>query len=547
MQLFGYQQDAVDEIYESWKHVRSTLAVLPTGAGKTVIASSILSAHRGQGVAIAHRKELVGQMSQTLARFGVSHQVIGQPPLIRWITQNHLAEFGREYVRPGSPLSVVGVDTLLSQAKNLGGWLQQQTLCFQDEAHHLLRENKWGRAFDLMPNAKLLGVTATPERADGKGLGAHAHGVFDHMVIGPTMRDLIDLGRLAEYEIYAPPSDINLEGVSISKATGDFSKNQLVNRVHESHIVGDVVEHYVRLALGKQAVVFVTDLDTAAGVAANFVGSGIKAAVVSSKNNDRDRSNLIDQFKRGELQVLINVDLFGEGFDVSAIEVVIFARPTASYAVYAPQFGRALRVLAGKDKAIIIDHVGNVVKHGLPDSPRAWTLDAREKRKAKERDPDLIPLTNCPACTRVYEKVYPSCPYCGHSPVPLIRSGPEFVDGDLVLLDADTLADMRKDIEAVDKSPATIFSKLKHGGAHDLAAQGAAKQQRLRYEMQTQLRGSISLLAGYHRADGMGDREIHRRFYFRYGVDVRTAQALGRREAEELMTKINQDIMRRAA
>lgn len=516
---------------------------MPTGGGKTVVASHILSAHQGYGVAIAHRRELIGQMSQTLARFGVQHQVIGQKQLIQWVTQNHIAEFGREYIRPGSHLSVVGVDTLLSQAKNLTSWLPRQTLCFQDEAHHLLRENKWGKAFAMMPNAKLLGATATPERADGKGLGAHAHGVFDHMVVGATMRDLIGISRLSEYEIYAPPSDINLDGVTISKATGDFSKGQLVTRVHESQIVGDVVEHYIRLALGKRGVVFVTDLDTAASVAAKFTAAGIAAAVVSSKNNDRDRSHLIEQFKRGELKVLINVDLFGEGFDVPAIEVVMFARPTASYAVYAQQFGRALRVLAGKTIAIIIDHVGNVVKHGLPDAPREWTLDARDKRKAKERDPNLIPLTNCPKCTRVYERVYPSCPYCGHTPIPIIRSGPEFVDGDLVLLDAGTLAGMRAKSDAVDKSSASVFNALKHGGAPDIAAMGAAKQHRLRYEMQTQLRGSISLLAGYNRNGGMGDQEIYRRFYHRYGVDIETAKALGRRDAQELMLKINADIM----
>lgn len=518
---------------------------MPTGGGKTVVASHILAAHQGYSIAIAHRKELIGQMSQTLARFGVQHQVIGQEPLIRWVTRNHIAEFGREYIRAGAHLSVIGVDTLLSQAKNLTSWLPKQTLCFQDEGHHLLRENKWGRAFAMLPNTKLLGVTATPERADGKGLGLHAHGVFEHMVIGATMRDLIGIGRLSEYEIYAPPSDINLDGVTISKATGDFSKNQLVTRVHESHIVGDVVEHYIRLALGKQGVVFVTDLETAAGVSAKFIAAGIPAAVVSSRNTDTDRSNLIDQFKRGELKVLINVDLFGEGFDVPAIEVVMFARPTASYAVYAQQFGRALRILAGKECAIIIDHVGNVIKHGLPDAPREWTLDAREKRKAKERDPNLIPLTNCSACTRVYERVYPSCPYCGHTPIPVIRSGPEYVDGDLVLLDVATLMAMRKEVEAVDKSSATVFNALKQGGAPDIAAMGAAKQHRLRQEMQTQLRGSISLLAGHCRSGSMGDQEIHRRFYHRYGVDVMTAQALGRRDAKELMMKINADIMKK--
>ena len=237
----------------------------------------------------------------------------------------------------------------------------------------------------LFPNSRGLLVTANTERADGKGLGRHADGLADTLVEGPGMRDLINQGYLSDYRIFAPPSDLNLDGVEIG-STGDFKQNQLKLRIKKSHVVGDVVEHYKRLANGKQGITFATDVETATEIAAQFNAAGVPAEAVSAKTPDRLRVEISRRFERGEIKQLVNVDLFGEGYDVPAVEVVSMARPTESFNLFCQQFGRSLRILEGKTGAIIIDHVGNVMRHGLPDAYQAWTLDRREKGKRKKKE-----------------------------------------------------------------------------------------------------------------------------------------------------------------
>jgi hypothetical protein len=238
------------------------------------------------------------------------------------------------------------------------------------------------------------------------------------------------------------------------------------------------------------------------------------------------------------------VDLFGEGYDVPAIEVVSMARPTESFNLFCQQFGRALRVLEGKTGAIIIDHVGNVLRHGLPDSPQEWTLDRREKSKRGKKDVNMIPVKSCGACTAVYEAIYKSCPFCGHIAIPAARSAPEFVDGDLTELDASTLLKMRGEIDRINLPADHIRATMERGGAPGAVAGGAAKQHRLRQEAQAGLRESIAWWAGHQRAGGRPDDESYRRFYFMFGTDVMTAQTLGRPEATALAAKINKSIGR---
>jgi DNA repair protein RadD len=231
----------------------------------------------------------------------------------------------------------------------------------------------------MFPNARGLGVTATPVRADGKGLGAHHDGVMHHIIEGAGMRDLIQQGFLTDYRIFAPPSDLDLTGVTRA-ADGDYNKKQLKQRVRRSQIIGDVVAHYLRIAPGKLGLTFATDVETATEIANRYRAAGVPSEVVSAKTPTGQRIEILKRFKRREVMQLVNVDLFGEGFDLPALEVVSMARPTESYGLYCQQFGRVLRPLPGKTVGIIIDHVGNVVRHGLPDKPRRWSLDRREKR-----------------------------------------------------------------------------------------------------------------------------------------------------------------------
>lgn len=541
MKLRTYQSELETSINDAWLIHLYVLAVLATGAGKTVTFCDIVAKHVGGSCVIAHRQELVSQISIALARFGIRHRIIGPKSVVRNVVQLHMAELGRSYYDPNAPCAVAGVDTLVKRKAELAQWSQQVTLWVMDEAHHVLKDNKWGTAVAMFPNARGLGVTANTERADGKGLGRHADGLMDVLVEGPGMRDLINMGFLTDYRIFAPPSDLNLEGVKIT-ATGDFSNPQLKKRVHASHLVGDVVEHYLRLAPGKLGITFAVDVEAANEIAAKFNDAGVPAAVVTAKTPDRQRAEILARFRRREILQLVNVDLFGEGFDLPAIEVVSMARPTQSFNLFCQQFGRALRILDGKLIAMIIDHVGNVKRHGLPDARQVWTLDRREKGSKAKRDPDAVPMKACIECTAMYEAIYSACPFCGHVHVPASRSGPEFVDGDLTELDPSTLAKMRGEVARIDSPANTAANKLlKAGGSHGAAA-GIFNNHVERQEAQTVLREAIALWAGHQRALKRPDSESYRRFYFAFGIDVMTAQALGKAAAKSLSVKINQHI-----
>lgn len=540
--LRPYQAEAKRDIYGAWEQgFVNVLAVLPTGAGKTVTFSDIINGHQGASCAIAHRQELVSQISLALARDKVRHRIIGPKSVVKLCVNLHMLEIGASYYDPSSSCAVAGVDTLVRRADELSNWLNSVTLCVQDEAHHVLEANKWGTAFKMFPNAKGLGVTATPLRADGKGLGRHVDGLFDTMVEGPGMRDLIDMGFLTEYRVFAPPSDFVRPDSDAIGSTGDFSHVKLKAAVRKSHIVGDVVTHYQRIAPGKLGVTFTDSVETATEIAAQFNAAGVPAAVVSAKTPDSERIAILRRFKNRELLQLVNVDLFGEGFDLPAIEVVSMARATESYALYVQQFGRALRLLDGKKFAIIIDHVGNVERHGLPDARREWTLDRREKR-GKSKPSDSIPVRACPACTAVYERIYNACPFCGHVMAPAARSGPEQVDGDLIELDPAALAAMRGEIEKVDMHPEAYRHELAKKYTPLVGQLAGVKRHVATQEAQEALRGSIAWWAGYQRAAQRSDSESYRRFYFKFGTDVLTAQTLKAADAIELAGRINEHL-----
>lgn len=361
---------------------------------------------------------------------------------------------------------------------------------------------------------------------------------MDHLVEGLTLRQLIDIGRLCDYRIFAPPSDLDLTNVTIVK-DGDYSKPKLKVAVEKSHLVGDVVDHYKRLTPGKLCLVFATDVDTATKMSANFNANGVKAEVISAKTHATVRAEIFRRFKNRELLVLVNVDIAGEGTDIPAVEVVSMARPTQSFGLYIQQFGRALRVSEGKEYAIIIDHAGNVLRHGLPDKVRVWSLDAREKRPKAANPEDDIPLRYCVQCTQPYERFHKLCPYCGFYPIPEGRGAPEFVDGDLLELSPETLADMRGEIDRID-APAEIMRDHLHANGYPIAAQrGYMANHRKRQTMQGALREAIAWWAAYEKAKGHDDNRVYRTFYHLFGVDVMSAQALGKRDAINLTNKIN--------
>lgn len=534
--LRPYQADLVACVYQAWQagH-RNVAAVLPTGAGKSLCVSQIILDGHQQGLTeavIAHRNELVGQMSMHIARRGIKHRIIASRTTIAQVTAEHRREFGRSYVNPDARCSVVSVDTLVAREDTLRGWAQQVNRWTCDEVHHLLRINKWGKAVSMFPNAYGLGVTATPQRADGMGLGSHHDGLIDYMCIGPDMRSLIDKGMLSDYEIVVPESDFKIDDATLAPS-GDWSPKRMREASKRSHIVGDVVKEYVTRAVGKRAICFATDVETAYEMAQNFNNAGIPTAAVSAKTPADTRNDYIRRFHDGRLQMLVNVDLFGEGFDCPAVEVIIMARPTASLAVFMQQFGRALRPMEHKTHGTVIDHVSNWKRHGFPDKPRIWTLDRRDKRAKRDPDPDDVPLTSCRMCSRPYERALPACPYCGAEP-PLPEPGSrtlQAVDGDLMLLDREMLAQMRA--ATVLESPASIAERVTLAAGR-VAGLGAANRQIERHQAQARLRAAIEQWAGVQRHVGRSDRESYRRFYLAVGMDVLSALTLPRAEMDSL-------------
>jgi len=530
MELRDYQYKLIEDVTAAWETgATNVLMQLSTGGGKTVVFSDIIAKCGEPSVAIAHRVEIVSQISLTLARYGVRHNIIAQPSAIREIVSIHMQELGRRYYDPSATCTVAGVDTLIRMDEHTP-WFKNIKLVVQDEGHHPLKENKWGIAANLFPNARGLYPTATPCRADGKGLGRHADGIIDAMVQGPSMRELILAGHLTDYRIFAPPSDLNLTNVPIT-AGGDFSNPKLREAVHESHIMGDVVDHYLKIAKGLLGVTFAVDVEAATQIAAAFRKQGVPSEVISAKTPALLRSQIMRKFKNREILQLVNVDLLGEGVDVPAIEVVSMARPTQSYGLYCQQFGRALRPMPGKTHAIIIDHVDNVKRHGLPDAPRVWTLDRRE-RKRKTAD-DVIPTKTCMDCFAVFEGFRKSCPFCDYVNPPRGRSTPEEVEGDLFELDADVLAALRGEIKRIDD-----VARIPHGLPVP-AEIAIAKRHLIRQEAQHDLRASMASWAGYYHPQ-LQDCEIYRLFYHTFHIDILTAQTLNTADALKLKITIDE-------
>lgn len=562
--LRPFQETIKASVFQHWQEGRRNVLVKsPTGSGKTVILADIVRTVDRASAVIAHRSELVSQISLALARENVRHRIVGPDSLRRNCVSLHMDKLGRSMYDAGARVGVCGVDTLVNRDVSQDAWFRQVGLWVQDEAHHVLKGNKWGAAAEMFPNALGLGVTATPARADGKGLGAHADGLFDGMVQGPELRELIDAGYLTDYRIFAPPSDVDYSEVTVT-ASGDLSPVKLRAAVHASDkIVGDVVAHYLKIAKGKLGVTFAVDVESAKEIAQAFRDAGVPAEIVSAKTPDLLRAQILRRFERREVLQLVNVDLFGEGFDLPAIEVVSMVRKTESWPLFVQQFGRALRLMvepsllakwgdftndqrlafiAASDKpvALIIDHVGNVIRHGLPDAPRLDTLDRRERRSSGPSD--AIPTRVCTntnahgveglVCAATYERFHKSCPFCGFYPEPPARNAPEFVDGDLYELDAETLAAMRGKVAAIEGAPRIP----QHLDA--LGVAGVRKQHALRLNAQQDLRELIALWAGWQLAQGFDDSQSYRRFFHVFGIDVLSAQALGRPDAEALTLRL---------
>lgn len=522
---------------------KNVLAVSPTGSGKTVLFSHRVLKFNTQSAIVAHRGELLGQISFTLTRFHVPHRIIAPPKVIKEINRSQLIKLKRTSYDPNARCAVVSIQSLVANAERFTKWGGGVVNWITDEGHHVLADNTWGKGLGLFPNAHGELYTAHSGRGDGKGLGRHAKGIVDFMVEGPLMRDLINAEYLVDYKIYCPPSDFNREALEVG-ANGEFTPSGVKKQTRASHILGDVVESYLKIARGLKGITFASDIEDAEDIAARFRAAGVPAAAVSSKTPPNDRIKYLEQFECGQILQLVNVDLFGEGYDLPSLEVVSFARPTASFQTYLQQFGRVLRtcVEMGKKWGIVIDHVGNVIEHGLPDAYRLQTLDSRPRSAKGTKDPDVIPIKKClnVMCFRAYEATHPACPYCGTVPLIAERSRIEHVDGDLYELDPATLAAMRGNLN----------KHMTYPNVNGLPGPTASSIRQKHWEKCVALellKESMAWWAGWQwYTKQMNEQMAQRAFFYRFGIDVLNAQMLDRKDAEELHNKVQDHIKQMA-
>jgi DNA repair protein RadD len=401
--LRPYQTRVLDETREAYRdRHRAVLLCMPTGAGKTVTASTVVHGAASKGNVtwwLTHRRELASQASQTFHNLGIPHGTV---------KSGFVSD-------PRAVVQVASIQTIVRRLDKL----PEPNLIVFDETHHI-GAAQWDEIFHRFPRARILGLTATPWRLDGQGLGRW----YSTMVLGPTTAELIDEGSLSRFRLFAPAMP-DLSGVATT--AGDYQRGALAKAMDKPQIVGDAIGHYRALCSGKRAVVFAAGVENSQHIAAQFNEAGIPAEHVDGSMTAEHRDAAVERFRSGETLILSNADLFGEGFDVPAIEAAILLRPTKSLSLHLQQVGRALRPAPGKDMAIILDHAGNSLKHGLPDDPREWCLDDREKRKRSAEAE--VAIRSCTECFYVYRPA-PKCPQCGHVP-PVKAREIEVVEGTL--------------------------------------------------------------------------------------------------------------------
>lgn len=533
---------------------QNVLGVFPTGGGKTIVKAHRAALNFSQGkkyLAVAHRDVLLSQISLSMAKMGVYHTFIASRSTIRFATDLHVAELGQSYFRESAPICVASVGSLTHKKKRTAA----EFICARvdewniDEAHHITQGSMWALVAEMCYNARGLGVTATPCRSDGKGLGRHYDGVFDDLVVGASMTDLIEAGNLTPFRIFAPQhADVNAELRTVKTTkSGDWNKDGSAHAVDKPHITGSAVDHYKRIAPGERAITFGVTIAHCQRVADQFNAAGIPSKMLSAKHSDRERHDTLKEFKGGQILNLVNCDLFGEGFDLPAVVVGIMLRPTQSYGLYMQQFGRTLRPFpeASKTHGIIIDHVGNYRRHGRPDKPPIWSLDGTYTGGgAGEAWEDRI----CPECAEVYAPEYktrPVCPYCGHAETLSERATAtkdlQEKDGYLVEQELDDFADVRTRLAELAVPIGTIRSRT------NFAAGGAASNRSVNDRVR--LLQTLAILTKQVQRwceivqlqTGWSAEIVQREFSLVFGVHPVRAQVLPERKALELTDRLRSD------
>lgn len=381
MPLRPYQSELVEQTRQAWREgYHAPCIVLGCGGGKSVIVAEIArrTTFNGKKVLfLVHRQELVQQIIRTFIRWGVD--------------MNYC--------------DVMMVQTAARRIKKLS----KPALIITDENHHSLALS-YKKIYDAFPDVVRVGVTATPIRLNGDGLGD----VNDKLIIGPSTKWLIDHNCLAPYDYYAP-SVADLSGLHIKM--GEFVTADVEKAMIKKAVFGDVIGYYRQLADGKKAVCYCSSVKHSLATAEAFREAGINAVHLDGTTPDVERNRIISDFRAGRITILCNVDLISEGFDVPDCECAILLRPTQSLTLYIQQSMRCMRYRPGK-RAIILDHVGNYARFGMPDDEREWTLEKRKRNIRKEAKENEEKVRQCPECFFTFSAPPPGseviCPHCGY-------------------------------------------------------------------------------------------------------------------------------------
>ena len=374
--LYDYQEKLVNQARHLFLNHQGVLIQSPPGSGKSVMIAEVVKKAIEKGghiLFIVHRRELIRQIEQTLKKHNVD--------------LNH-------------------VDILSERkAKNRMEQLTPPTIILTDETHHS-RAKTYTEIYDYFHKSLRLGFTATPWRANGKGFTD----IYSKLVEGPSVEWLIQSERLADYDY---KSIANIDMKKLKKSRGDYTK-QSIDEALDKAIYGDIVENYLRFAKNRKTILYAHSVEKSQEFAAQFKREGIKSEHVDAKTDKYKREQIMEGFKKGDIKVLCNVDLISEGFDVPDCSCVILARPTDSLVLFMQQAMRSMRYQPNK-RALIIDHVGNYMRHGLPDKHHDWQkyFKGFKKKKSKSNEDD-INLTECPKCLAVFDSQMKQCPQCGY-------------------------------------------------------------------------------------------------------------------------------------
>jgi len=454
IELRPYQQAFTRDISAALRTHRRVVGTMATGSGKGTVAAHMAAtaAARGHRVyVLAHRKELIDDLSNRIGGHGVPHGLIAA---------------GRS-MDLSQMVQVASIDTLARRLHRVPA----PTLIIQDEAHHLIEGNKWGKVIAAWPGAYLVGLTATPQRLSGEGLGEGHGGYFRALVLGPTPQWLTDQGFLARAKVLAPPG-ADLSGIrNFDTPTGRAKASKILST---REAMGDPVGHYRReIAPIHNGTVlgFCISVSHATAMAELYRASGIPAAALDGKTDPVMRRQMIRDLGSGVLKALFSCEIVSEGTDIPSVAGVQLLRPTDSLSLYLQQVGRGLRRCDGKLYAVVLDHVGNSNRHGLPTEPREWSLEGKASRQNGER---ALSIRVCPRCFCSMPSGRPVCSECGYEFQPERRTITT-VEGELVEVEARQREKRREQAQAATLDELIAIGKRRqmknpHGWARHVMA-----------------------------------------------------------------------------